>query len=177
MVAGKRGPIPKYCETCRYANQLEASQRWKGRNRDALNATRRTSWTNDPEATEKAKERHRRWYAANRERVSEYRRRLYSERQAETGAATVAAYRRANPGKQAEIENRRRARLLGQFVAPVKFEEIWQRDGGICQLCHLPIAQAEASLDHIVPLARGGTHEPANVQLAHRRCNSRKGAR
>jgi 5-methylcytosine-specific restriction endonuclease McrA len=32
-------------------------------------------------------------------------------------------------------------------------------------------------MDHIVPFAAGGTHEPANVQLAHRVCNSRKGAR
>jgi 5-methylcytosine-specific restriction endonuclease McrA len=29
-------------------------------------------------------------------------------------------------------------------------------------------------LDHIVPLARGGTHEPRNVQVSHARCNNRK---
>jgi 5-methylcytosine-specific restriction endonuclease McrA len=28
--------------------------------------------------------------------------------------------------------------------------------------------------DHIVPLAQGGTHEPANVQCAHFLCNSIK---
>jgi 5-methylcytosine-specific restriction endonuclease McrA len=30
------------------------------------------------------------------------------------------------------------------------------------------------SLDHILPLARGGAHDHSNLQLAHRICNSRK---
>jgi 5-methylcytosine-specific restriction endonuclease McrA len=30
------------------------------------------------------------------------------------------------------------------------------------------------TLDHVVPLAKGGTHEPANTQIAHAVCNSRK---
>jgi 5-methylcytosine-specific restriction endonuclease McrA len=34
-----------------------------------------------------------------------------------------------------------------------------------------------ATIDHIVPLAAGGDDTKANVQLAHRRCNTRKGAR
>lgn len=31
-----------------------------------------------------------------------------------------------------------------------------------------------ASIDHIVPLAVGGTNDPANLQLSHFRCNWRK---
>jgi 5-methylcytosine-specific restriction endonuclease McrA len=33
------------------------------------------------------------------------------------------------------------------------------------------------TIDHIVPLARGGTHEPSNVQSAHFICNALKGDR
>lgn len=33
------------------------------------------------------------------------------------------------------------------------------------------------SIDHIVPLSQGGTHELANVQLAHYRCNLSKNNR
>lgn len=33
------------------------------------------------------------------------------------------------------------------------------------------------TLDHIIPLAAGGTHEPSNCQCAHFSCNSAKGAR
>jgi hypothetical protein len=34
-----------------------------------------------------------------------------------------------------------------------------------------------ATLDHIIPLSKGGKHEKKNVQLAHYSCNSRKNNR
>lgn len=59
--------------------------------------------------------------------------------------------------------------------------EIFRRDKWICQLCGLPINQflkahnrAAATIDHIVPLSRGGLHRRSNVQTAHFSCNSRK---
>jgi endogenous inhibitor of DNA gyrase (YacG/DUF329 family) len=78
-------------------------------------------------------------------------------------------------------KNERRYRKRGQFVAPVYRAEIYKRDGGICQLCgkkvdmtkEVPHPKAPV-LDHIIPLSRGGTHEPKNVQLAHFICNSLK---
>ena len=33
------------------------------------------------------------------------------------------------------------------------------------------------TIDHIIPLARGGKHELANCQLMHYRCNASKGVR
>jgi len=48
------------------------------------------------------------------------------------------------------------------------------RDGEVCHLCH----QAGAtSVDHIVPVAMGGTNDLANLAAAHLGCNSSKGAR
>jgi 5-methylcytosine-specific restriction endonuclease McrA len=42
----------------------------------------------------------------------------------------------------------------------------------------LPYQHLEApTVDHIVPLDAGGDDTRANVQLAHRRCNSQKGNR
>jgi len=32
-----------------------------------------------------------------------------------------------------------------------------------------------ATIDHIIPLSKGGLHMMSNCQLAHRRCNSYKG--
>jgi len=62
--------------------------------------------------------------------------------------------------------------------------EIYERDGWTCQLCHLPVRRATGnryhpeapSIDHVIPLSRGGLHTRANVQCAHHRCNSRKAA-
>lgn len=66
-----------------------------------------------------------------------------------------------------------------------------ERDNGICQLCMQPVDWNDykidnagswitgaryPSIDHIYPICMGGKHEWSNVQLAHFRCNSLKGA-
>ena len=50
-----------------------------------------------------------------------------------------------------------------------------------CGICHEPIDYTlphldpgEFVIDHIIPLARGGTDELDNVQAAHRHCNRMK---
>ena len=60
--------------------------------------------------------------------------------------------------------------------------EIYERDGWICQLCKKAVNPkltfphpACASLDHVIPLSRGGGHKTTNVQLAHLRCNTSRG--
>lgn len=67
---------------------------------------------------------------------------------------------------------------------PVLLEAIAERDRWRCHLCRKRVGKAiawphprSASLDHLVPLSRGGTHDPANVRLAHLSCNSSKGSR
>ncbi|QDM56277.1 HNH endonuclease [Gordonia phage SweatNTears] len=67
---------------------------------------------------------------------------------------------------------------------PIIEEEVFIRDGWICQLCADPVdpddkhpSKWSPSLDHIIPLSRGGTHTWDNVQLAHLGCNSSKGGR
>lgn len=75
----------------------------------------------------------------------------------------------------------RRAREQGAYVAPVFRRKIFERDGWLCGICGKKVDPRKrhgdplaATIDHIVPLAAGGTHEPANVQCAHARCNSSK---
>lgn len=86
--------------------------------------------------------------------------------------------------QQRRHKDTRRARRRNAFVAPVYRREIYERDGWTCQLCGDEVDRTaavpdplSATLDHIVPLAKGGTHEPSNVQLAHFLCNSVKGDR
>lgn len=61
--------------------------------------------------------------------------------------------------------------------------DVYERDGWMCGVCSLPVDQGTAwpdplspSLDHILPLSKGGHHVLSNVQLAHLSCNVRKGA-
>jgi hypothetical protein len=49
--------------------------------------------------------------------------------------------------------------------------------GGDVDLGAPPAAAAAATVDHVVPRARGGTSDRANLRLAHRRCNGRRGSR
>jgi len=77
----------------------------------------------------------------------------------------------------------RRARERGARVGGERFtrEQVFDRDGWICQLCLAPIDWNRTgrdplapSLDHVVPLDRGGTHTLDNVQAAHFACNCSK---
>lgn len=78
----------------------------------------------------------------------------------------------------------RRARMCGAYVSHVSNGMIFERDGWICQLCgelvdrtaRVPDPKAP-TLDHVIALANGGTHEPSNVQLACFQCNCIKGDR
>jgi predicted nucleic acid-binding Zn ribbon protein len=80
--------------------------------------------------------------------------------------------------------SRRRAREHDAYVADVSPHAIYERDGWMCMLCGDPVMRDERvphplapTLDHVVALANGGTHEPSNVQLAHFLCNCTKGHR
>lgn len=54
---------------------------------------------------------------------------------------------------------------------------VLKRDvGRPCGICGKPIAHGDAEIDHIIPVARGGTHDLSNLQLAHRSCNRSKRA-
>jgi len=75
----------------------------------------------------------------------------------------------------------RQRRVRAAFVAAVSPVEIFERDGWRCQLCRKALLRDAVvphplapTIDHIVPLACGGSHEPRNVQAAHFMCNSRK---
>lgn len=68
------------------------------------------------------------------------------------------------------------ARQLGAYVAPVHRAEILERDLGLCGICGDPVDPANYHVDHVIPMTKGGTHEPDNVQVAHPFCNLSKGA-
>lgn len=61
------------------------------------------------------------------------------------------------------------------------YKHVFARDGGKCKLCGLPVIEDKAAdrywsgtVDHIIPISRGGSGSEENCQLAHRVCNSLK---
>ncbi len=69
----------------------------------------------------------------------------------------------------------RRARRRNLFVEKVDKRTVWDRADGVCGICRTPVKFEAMTMDHIVPLAKGGLHSFANIQLAHEECNLRKG--
>lgn len=79
--------------------------------------------------------------------------------------------------KKRASARRRATRMRNQWVEKVNLREVWERDGGICQICLLPVGFEDMSPDHIIPISRGGLHVTWNVQTTHKSCNVRRRAR
>lgn len=73
-------------------------------------------------------------------------------------------------------EARRRRRVAQQAIRKTK-SAIIARDGFLCGLCRTPVDPQDLSIDHIIPITRGGTDHGESLQVAHRLCNARKGNR
>ena len=56
-------------------------------------------------------------------------------------------------------------------------EEIYQKDGMICGICGKPLERSDFTVDHIIPISKGGGHVFGNVHSAHRICNIRRGTK
>lgn len=130
--------------------------------------------------------------AANKSRISAYkaenRERLakreaeYKAENRERIAAQKAAYRLANPDKRSADERNRRARKRnaeGRHTAD-DVARIFENQRGLCANCHAKLFKSgkqKFHVDHIVPLARGGSNWPDNLQCLCPSCNMAKKAK
>ena len=130
-----------------------------------------------------ARERHAANPQAAQERVRKFRAAM-----SPASKAAAAARRREWVARNGRVqstiaaEHRRRARLAGGEVEKFANVEIFERDGWKCGICRRAISPGLAypdpmsvSLDHIVPISRGGGHTRANTRASHLSCNVRRG--
>ena len=95
----------------------------------------------------------------------------------------------ANKAYNKAKETRRREKIESAMVDnDITVEGLFRRDAGKCWLCgercnfedytvkagNFIVGNWYPSIDHVIPLARGGEHSWGNVRLAHHRCNSIK---
>lgn len=158
LEAGKRVEHPEF--VCQYCGEVfrvfpSAAKRIERPPLYCSQPCKHAAWRVDPVAQkERRKEYLRHWATTNRHKISE---------------------------KQA----RRRARKLARGpVEEIDREVVVTRDGAVCYLCQEPIDLSLSgwhpmglTLDHVIPLSRGGSHTLNNLKPTHRACNVRKSAR
>lgn len=63
--------------------------------------------------------------------------------------------------RQLKVKNRRRT--------------IWEKENGICYICGKPIAFEIFTIDHVIPVSKGGKNVLKNLKPTHKECNEIKG--
>lgn len=77
---------------------------------------------------------------------------------------------------EAEGRSRGRAiRLNSPVIQEIDRNAIIARDNSTCYLCGASLNKREITLDHVIPLVRGGAHTAQNLRVCCRICNVRKG--
>ena len=110
------------------------------------------------------------------------------ERNAERARELSRAWRAANIELCRALSRRqsalRRAQIYGVHYEHVTLAELWERDEGICWLCKDSVDATltwphplSVSVDHVIPLSKGGVHAAQNLAIAHLVCNLRKGTK
>ena len=161
VYAERARPYRRRCKKCYGEENRERSRRWNRENAERHRASAK-KWKS--ENLEKAKESGRRWRVDNKSRVRRNQK----------------AWLDRNPEVKVDNKTKRRHRKREAFKEPLPRGWISaqrKRQGGKCSGCAQRFnKRRKATVDHIVPLARGGKHEPTNCQLLCLSCNTTKQA-
>jgi 5-methylcytosine-specific restriction endonuclease McrA len=116
--------------------------------------------------------------------------RSYAQANKQSALDRAAAWRRQNPERVRQLcrswcdrhpeyltyqSAKRRASVKSSGspgVKPEQWREICETFGNVCAYC---LRARRLTRDHVIPIARGGRDEPANVVPACQPCNSSKG--
>lgn len=93
-------------------------------------------------------------------------------------SARMAAYHVKNPDKAKVWKANRRARLMGNGgqLSCGLADKLFSLQSGLCPCCRAPLGD-DYHMDHIMPLALGGSNTDDNIQLLRQTCNMQKHAK
>ena len=124
---------------------------------------------------------HAEYRAANKDKIAEYQSEYYAANKDKI-AAQMAEYARNNPEKFRAASQRRRARKAnskGSFTAD-QWKERLAYHGYKCVYCGVEkheTPQGWLTMEHLIPLSRGGTNWPSNLAPSCKSCNCSKGTK
>jgi 5-methylcytosine-specific restriction endonuclease McrA len=129
-----------------------------------------------PEQIERKREWNRRYEATHRQDAAA-RSRKWREAHPEQVRAERKARLVANPEQNLLHGRLYRARKAGVESDGHSRLEVFERDGGVCQMCGVVLDPENWHQDHIIPISAGGPDTLDNVQASCPPCNHRKGSR
>lgn len=152
----KRGP-QLFCSPCKPFADKDRNQRWDAEHPESHLAASRRWRLAHPEQHLAAGAA---WRAAHPEKLAQYR----------------STSKKRNPIANRSYVRVRKARQRNATIIPFTPEQLRLRlsmGGGRCWMC----GGLGDTIDHVIPLSRGGAHALANLRTACLSCNSRKGSR
>jgi 5-methylcytosine-specific restriction endonuclease McrA len=125
--------------------------------------------------------KHAEWSARYREKNYEkclQMTKAWKDSNPEQRKKTQAEWLQNNLEKHRTYQHNRRARKnqAGGSLSPDLAERLYAAQKGKCACCRRPL-NGSFDMDHIVPLALGGSNTDDNIQLLTKRCNRQKGAK
>lgn len=175
-MSGKHNGKP--CRTCgatlHYNNggcvacHIVKSRKWNAENRERRRAVVRKS-------DAKYRDQRREYWTKNRDRLLEQKRAAYAKNKS-AHLGKCAAYKKANKDQvNANCAARRaRANNPGNKYKREDVARMFDAQMGLCVYCRTFLSKYH--VDHILPLALGGSNDPSNLQLLCPPCNRQKHA-
>lgn len=138
----------------------EYVRRWEAANPGKM-SERASQWQKDN--PERARERSRRYRDANTKKERERKQK----------------WERANPDKLLAHWHRRRALKIGNGGShtAAEWKAIKKSQGYTCLACGLKEPEIKLTVDHVIPLDKGGSNDASNIQGLCKSCNSKKHTR
>ena len=170
----------KYCKKCRNIKPISEFSPDK-RNKDGLqtickvcsNENNKKYYAKHPE---KCRKRTAEWAALHPERVKEYKKAWRARR-----SQHVFEYNKnwkTNNREKVNMHTRnqraRKYKAPGNGITAEEWKNICEKYGNRCLACG---KIGKLTLDHVMPISKGGLHESSNVQPLCRTCNAKKGTK
>lgn len=181
-----QGVCMKYCKNCNCNTEIFNSGRCKPctkircakynkDNAEKISLFRKKKYAENPDP---ARIRAKKWAEKNYERKTETNKKWH-EANPESHKKSVEKYSKNNSWVNDIRNQRRRARkaLVGGTLTKGLRDKLYKLQRGLCACGCKKKLEDKYHLDHIMPLALGGSNEDWNIQLLSPECNKQKHAK